>query len=157
MFERLWLLDEPRTGEDAAAEEPRWLPRAAGAEWTMLEERTLAYNDSATITRTFTRETAADAAAAQFPVRLAAVGKLSPRTADPDPTIPSISLKEWTEEGTALWDATRSRVAQRREKIVSDAAATLGPRSQRSRMELQIEVSSTPVPPATPAAAQPAQ
>jgi len=144
MLERLWLLDAP--GPEAPADQPApesaWPLRKPADEWTMREERPLAYEDSATIVRTMklAAPRAADAGNTLWPVELRAVGTLKARRGEPDPTIPVLAINAWTEEGSALWDARAGRIASRRDSIVTDTAARLGNRSRSARLELDIQL-----------------
>lgn len=148
MLERLWLVDEPRTGPDEAAE-AQWLARAPGSEWTTADMRIIAGDNIAGITRTFVFE-ADQAAAAGKTVRFRAKGMLPGRRGDPDPAVPVISLKECTEEGSLVWNPAASRILSRREKTMTEVVATLASRSSRARFEFEIEISSAPASPAAP-------
>lgn len=150
MLERFWRVDEPRAGDEPGAE-PQWLVRAAGAQWSMADERQLGYDHVAMIERTFTVK---GPEAAGQSIEFKGKGKLPAKRSDPDPTVPSIALQEWTEEGSVVWDVARSRITQRREKVITDVTATLGPRSRRSRFEFDTEIDAAPAP--APAAAVPA-
>lgn len=134
-MERLWLLDEPKADAEDPAQMEAWTARAAGDRWTIRDERALAYGDVATITRTHTLERTAEGA---WQVGMSGKGELPGKRADPDPTVPRISLSAWEERGSCIWSPEHGRIERRDEQVVTEMTAALGDRSRTTRVQLKL-------------------
>lgn len=134
-MERLWLLDAPKENAEDPAQLEAWKPRAAGDRWTLKDERSLAYGDVATITRTHTLERTAEQA---WQVAMAGTGELPGKRADPDPTVPLITLGTWDERGSCIWSAAGERIERRDEVVTTEITASLGDRSRTTRVRMSL-------------------
>ncbi len=151
-FERLWLLDAPLDDAEDAALPEAWPRRAAGNQWTLRDARPLAYGEIAGIARTHTLEPLPDPESPdeRFQVVMSGTGRLPGKRADPDPTVPMLTLNTWEERGSAVWNSAANRIARRDETVTTELTATLGDRSRTSRVQMKLTFeASRPGEPAT--------
>lgn len=139
-FERLWLLDAPLDDAEDAALPESWPRRAAGNQWTLRDARPLAYGEIAGIARTHTLERLPDPESPdkQFQVVMSGTGRLPGKRADPDPTVPALTLTTWEERGSAVWNSAANRIARRDETVITELTAALGDRSRTSRVQMKL-------------------
>jgi hypothetical protein len=134
-LERLWLVDTPRKSGEGV--EAVWIARGNGEGWSLPDARPMAYGGLATTSREFRAESGEDGS---WRLTMHAKGMMSGARGDPDPTVPKVTLKEWTEEGSAVWDAGAGRVSSRKDRVVVETVATLGARMRGMRLEFDVEV-----------------
>lgn len=154
-LERLWLLDAPLDDAENAALPEAWPRRAAGNQWTLRDARPLAYGEIAGIARTHTLEPLPDPESPdeRFQVVMSGTGRLPGKRADPDPTVPMLTLNIWEERGSAVWNTAAHRITRRDETVTTELTAALGDRSRTSRVQMKLTFEA--LPPGEPVPASP--
>lgn len=129
-FERLWRVDDE--GENG------WPRRAHGEKWTRTEERPMPYGAVAIINREFVL--AHTDVPGQWPISVKGSATLRLAEKERDAAEPVLSLEEWREEGSLVWDAAACRVLRRLDKLTARTSAELGPHKAEVSVQTHIEL-----------------
>lgn len=131
-LERLWRVDDE--GENG------WPQRTSGEKWTRTEERPMPYGATAVIAREFAL--AHTDVPGQWPIGVKGSASLRPAEKERDATEAELSLEEWREEGSLVWDSAAGRVLRRLDKLVARTSAALGPYKAEVSVQTHIELES---------------
>lgn len=129
-LERLWRVDDE--GEDG------WPRRAPGDRWTRTEERPMPYGATAVIRREYAL--AHTDVPGQWPIGVKGSATLRRAETERDVTEAALSLDEWREEGSLVWDSAAGRVLRRIDKLTARTAATIGPYRAEINVQTHIEL-----------------